>query len=688
MKKNLFTLAILLLILSRFPGKTFAQCPAGFSSVSVIVETHINGYEVYWQLVNDSSACDSNVVFSGGNTQQIDCNGANANVATPGHGYDNYDTIVEGPWCLNIDSMYSIQYIDDSGASDNFFTVLINGFPIYHFHTLSNQHTFTFTITPPFQFNFGLEAIHTLNYVNPGNVEIEGMLFSYSTDTIDSLDLNYTINNGPVVSQNITGLNIIPFTEYHFMHPIPWGATDGDYSLKVWASNLNGNADMDHANDTMIKPIVVGPPIPDYIDQYLTVTPVFTLIADSSDLIYNPSDLDFQTILSRYELWVLNMADTNVNGSTVTIYHAGQPNQYSLLKQDPNAGHFMFRPSGIAFSDNTNFATSAAVLDAHHLFGHFAGPTLWTSDTSIYAHYFPGVLGSHIDMLHQSPWGMGITEEHENAFWVFDGYNQRITRYDYVNDHGPGHDNHEDGIVRRYNDIVINRINDTIPSHMVLDHSTGWLYVVDNGNARVVRMDINTGSVTGVFPVYAEPLAEHSIVTGTTWGTFISSGIMQPCGIDLINDRLIVSDYSNGDIIIYDNSGATGVELGRIHTGTPGIAGVKIGPDGKIWYVNMSQHKVFRIDGVTSVQDQTISNNIYVYPNPANDHLFVMLENKVNARPVNLKLFNAVGQLVFAETNYESGKFKIDTHSLQSGIYILAVADVDEIVTKKIVVQH
>ena len=671
--------------------KAMAQCPAGYDSVIIMIETGNNGFEAYWQLVSDSSACGTNVIFEGGNTLQIDCNGSNLNIATTGNGYASNNMYMEGPFCLSTDSLYTIHYIDDAGQSDHHFTVYINGFPIYHHRTLTNEESFSFIIKPPLEYNMSIEKINTLNYSNTGNVNVTGTLFNYSANTIQSLDLSYSIDNGSTVTQPISGLNFLPYTSYDFIHPTAWSAINGDYSLKVWTSNLNGFVDMDVTNDTLVKPIVVGDPIPNIIDQYLTATPVFMQIGDATNQLFNPSDLDFQTILSRNELWVLNMGDHISNGSTVTFYHAGEPNQISLYRQDDNADHFMLRPSALAFSDNTNFATSAAILDAHQGAGHFAGPTLWSSDSNIYVQPNPGLLGSHLDMLHQSPWSMGIAAAHENIFWVYDGYNQHITYYDYAQDHGPGNDNHEDGIVRRYDDILLTRINDTIPNHLILDNTTGWLYVVDNGNARVVRMDINTGSVTGTFPPYAEPLAENSIITGTTWSDYVTTGLVQPSGIDLIEDRLLVSDFSNGDIIIYDNSGATAVELGRIFTGSPGVAGIKIGPDGKIWYVNMLQHKVFKIDMVTNVNAEELSvTNLHIYPNPAQDLVEISFNAAKNAiaNEKKIKIYNSFGQIVFEKQHQKENRFTIDVRNFSNGIYIVSLADANFISTQKMIINR
>ncbi len=605
----------------------YAQCPANQDSVTITIQTENHAFGIYWQLLPDSNACGVNPLFTGGNLAQMNCNSAGLNVTTAGNGYAGFSTYIEGPWCLDRDSIYSIRYIEDRGGYNNTFTVNINGYPVYSFVTSTIQHLFTFTITPPLAYNVGMKSLNLTSYMTPAAHDISGSFFNYSANTITSIELSYSINGAAPVTQLISGLNIPPFTIYNFIHPVQWTpVANGNYDFYVWCNTLNGNTDMDHSNDSIHKVVVVGNAIPNIIDHYLTSLVSYTIIGDATDQVYFPSDLDFHTILSKNELWVLNMGDSVTNGSTVTFYNAGDTNnQISLWRQDPNANHFFTMPAAMAFNDNTNFGVTDAVLDASHNSGHFAGPTLWSSDSLVYALPGPGPLGSHLDMLHQSPFAMGIAADHDNVFWVYDGYNQRITYYDFAQDHGPGFDDHSDGIVRRYDDVVLNRINDIIPNHMVLDDSTGWLYVVDNGNQRVVRMDINTGTATGTFPPYQEPLAEHTIYSGATWNNYITSGLVQPAGIDIVGNRMIVSDYSNGDIIIYDKTGSTGVELGRINTNAPGVAGVRIGPDGKIWYVNQLLNTVVRVDTSISINlhEVTSAADFNIYPNPADKEFTV-----------------------------------------------------------------
>lgn len=65
---------------------------------------------------------------------------------------------------------------------------------------------------------------------------------------------------------------------------------------------------------------------------------------------------------------------------------------------------------------------------------------------------------------------MGIEWEEDNVFWVYDGYNKNIVRcMIFGEDHGPGNDDHSDGIVHRYTEIAVNRIDDNISNHLALD---------------------------------------------------------------------------------------------------------------------------------------------------------------------------------------------------------------------------
>ena len=58
----------------------------------------------------------------------------------------------------------------------------------------------------------------------------------------------------------------------------------------------------------------------------------------------------------------------------------------------------------------------------------------------------------------------------------------------------------------------------------------------------------------------------------------------------------MVSDYANGDIIVYDITQDPVVELGRIETGLSNeIMGLKVSPEGAIWFVCANANELYQI---------------------------------------------------------------------------------------------
>lgn len=83
-------------------------------------------------------------------------------------------------------------------------------------------------------------------------ISLSGVLQNLGMATINSFDLNYSVNGGAPVTQSVTGLNIASATNHNFTHGTPWTPTNaGPHQIKIWASNLNGNADMNNSNDTI-----------------------------------------------------------------------------------------------------------------------------------------------------------------------------------------------------------------------------------------------------------------------------------------------------------------------------------------------------------------------------------------------------------------------------------------------------
>ena len=334
---------------------------------------------------------------------------------------------------------------------------------------------------------------------------------------------------------------------------------------------------------------------------------ITSLSGTQADGLYAPRDLDFHTGESRpNELWVINensaTFDSNFGGSTVTYYSAGTDSQWADYRKDSYSAHFMHTASAIAFSDNGGFANTLDVQDANgNPNGYFSGCTLWEADTSIYARVNQNgpELGSHWDMLHQSPFSIGIAAETENIYWLFDGYHNTIAKYNFQEphpDHEHGGEDHSDGLIYRYDEIVVDRVAG-LSSHLVLDKENGLLYICDTGNQRILRMNINHGVIDYELTPYGENIEGYYSMTGADFETIIDSGLVSPTGIDLYENYLMVSDYSNGDIIVYDLTNENGIqEVTRLQTGmAEDVMGIKAGPDGSIWFVCTNSSKLYQM---------------------------------------------------------------------------------------------
>ncbi len=412
----------------------------------------------------------------------------------------------------------------------------------------------------------------------------------------------------------------------------------------------------------------------------------FTEVGTSRDGLNSPVDLDFNKKDST-ELWVINMRSESIGGSTVTYRNVGKSNQEAFHKVDGNSRHFMSLPTALAFGDKGDWANSPGVLDANFSNGQrapFTGPSLWSSDFSIYAQYAgPGTNGSHLDMLHGSPYSAGIAWYKNNEYFVFDGYNGHVAMYDFAADHGPGNSWHDDGRLRRYPEISLKRLG-LIPGHMEVDPQRKWLYVNDIGNKRIVRIDITSGSVKGTSTVRAsETLAENVDMENVAWEVVANTGLERPCGLDVTNDRLIISDNGTSEIIVYDLTQSNGFpEMGRIKlTGFNDVMGLKLDYDGKIWFVDKSSKQVVRIDNenvnrrepdgtfVGLEESNTVS--FKVFPNPSTDYVTVSGFDKES---VMVKVSDLSGRTVIHK-KIGLNNALVNIKELNRGIYVLTLSD-------------
>jgi hypothetical protein len=326
---------------------------------------------------------------------------------------------------------------------------------------------------------------------------------------------------------------------------------------------------------------------------------------------FEATDLEFHP--DRNELWVVNRpfevlgtcSQSNFNsarcrslpGFVTVIFEPGTPNQKAEIHEDGNAWHFMRRPPTMAMASDGTWATcgEAATGNFEDNSTQFIGPSLWSSDLSVFGPGPAGKNGSHLDMLHATPNCMGIAFEKDRVYWTFNGNVGAIDRYDFGEDHGPGNADHADGQVFRYAEGNFSRVAN-VPSHMAFNAADNHLYVADTGNGRVAKMDTRSGVSGGLFaPVY-EDLAAYGELDNVVVKDVVPAGTLtQPSGLALHGDLLFVTDHATSKIHVFELDGTL---VNTLDTGLPAgsLAGIEVGPDNKVYLSDMLTGEVYRVD--------------------------------------------------------------------------------------------
>jgi hypothetical protein len=323
----------------------------------------------------------------------------------------------------------------------------------------------------------------------------------------------------------------------------------------------------------------------------VTFTEIYSAQRKSTELV----DLAFGNV-DKTQLWVIGYGDDIVHlGTGVTATDNGTWKDY----HDPAALHFMHKPPALAMGeapfwgvcgDNDNSQNDPRLEP-----NYFMGPSLFTTDLTIFAKPTPNDLGSHYDMLHNTSFCRGIAWAFARIFWTFNGELGSLDKYNFNQDHGPGGDDHSDGEIYRYAQGQVKGA-DHVSSHVFYDPSDKYLYIADTGNQRIGRLDTTQGTAGGHLPRRNEVLKNDAVMNGTTVEDVVPAGTLdQPSGIEVKNDLIYVTDTATRTFYVFDK---TGKEVRRLETGLAAgsLSGFVFGPDDKIWFTDRLAGKVLRID--------------------------------------------------------------------------------------------
>jgi len=284
-------------------------------------------------------------------------------------------------------------------------------------------------------------------------------------------------------------------------------------------------------------------------------------------------------------------------GVVAVIGNATSDDPAGVIKEDGNAWHFMRRPAAIAWGDGELFASCGEALTDNYEDEDtpYAGPVLWSSDPEIFGvKPGPGQNGTHLDMLHETPYCMGLAHERDNAFWAFNGDAGSLDRVDFHTPHAIGGDDHSDGEVHRYLTGELLRVPE-VPSHLAFDQARGLVYVADTGHARVLSVDPSTAKPAGAITVY-ELLQSSGAMEGASVVELVPPGTLQkPSGLSFDGDTLYVTDNETGLIHEFDPTGKT-LRILDPHVAPGELGGIAVGPDRRLYVTNLADGSVSRVE--------------------------------------------------------------------------------------------
>lgn len=104
------------------------------------------------------------------------------------------------------------------------------------------------------EFDVTATSLTLPNFVKTGaSISLKGSIRNLGSSPVSNLKINYSIDGGTPVTANLEGLDFPTGAVYNFTHPTPWVVPneEKEYTIEVWASDLNGNSDGNTANDKM-----------------------------------------------------------------------------------------------------------------------------------------------------------------------------------------------------------------------------------------------------------------------------------------------------------------------------------------------------------------------------------------------------------------------------------------------------
>ncbi len=226
------------------------------------------------------------------------------------------------------------------------------------------------------------------------------------------------------------------------------------------------------------------------------------------------------------------------------------------------------------------------------------------------------------------------------------------------------------------------------PTGIFID-STNMMYIADQGNQRVRKIDMSTGTITTVAGNGTMGYAGDN-------GSATSAELNNPTGVCMFAGNIYIADRDNNRIRRVTSGGIITTIAGAGTAGSTGDGGLATAallnaPSGVyadnygIYIADQGNHVIRQVDmanAVPGVEQQLIAR---IYPNPSEGKFAVVLP--AGTKNTNLEVYNMFGAVIYKST-ITAGMSLVDISAQTDGVYYIHLTCGASIAVQKIVVTH
>lgn len=512
-----------------------------------------------------------------------------------------------------------------------------------------------------------------------GSKAVKGTFSNLGEDVINSVDISWQANDGETFTTSFSGLSVPTGADYNFECADSLIVPAGLYDLSVWISNINGlGDDLNPANDTMVKSIS----IPTALIPYRPLFEEFTSSTCGPCASFNSSVLnpfiaqngDKLTII-KYQMNWPGSGDpyyTAEGGVRRTYYGV---NAVPDLYVDGKKTNTSSAAVNAAFSATYGTYTYVDIVSTHEIQGN---NVIIDANIVPYANY-PNVK-VHIAIIEeittQNVATNGETEFHHVMMKMVpdaNGTTANLISGEPLN-------------LKHTIDMTstnVEEMDDLMVAIFIQDNSTKGIYQsaysTEVGASSSVNLANNAVNV---------PVDQSLVITYS-----------QP--VRMIGGQAITNS-NVASLINYREGNSTGAQVGFTATINTAKTQITVVPSPNLKYDQRYYFQVLPVENNSGVATlpvvrtfTTLLNvnteikplsDISVYPNPANNVLFVKDAVGINKA----EIISVVGNIVMTQSNFNTtrGEAGIDVSQLPAGMYLLRLTGNSKEVTSRFVISR